>query len=333
MGDDLSSESLLVRYLLGDLPESKQIEIEDRAFEDHHYLHNLQAIESDLIDDYVRGGLSRNERRQFEGRFLSSAERRRKVEFARALASVTPEFAVVEREPRPAIATPHVTWRRVLAAFVGGLSPAGRYALAAAALLIVLAGSWLITESFRLRGQIAELRAEQLARERRQQVLEQQIADEQARSADASAQLERERQQRERDEQLVGTLQSELQSATQSLPSAAVSLILSPGLSRGGGARPKLALDRSSRLVRVQVGIEPGDEYQGFRVELRGPDGRLAWSQEGLHARPARAGRGLTLTLPAKLLTAGQYELALKGAAAGGKIDDIGYYYFDVLKK
>ena len=91
------NEGFIVRYLLGDLSEQEQIEVEDRAFSDPYYLQNILAVEADLIDEYVRGGLLENQRRQFETRFLASSERRQKVEFARALARVAGE-SVEERE-------------------------------------------------------------------------------------------------------------------------------------------------------------------------------------------------------------------------------------------
>ena len=56
-------------------------------------------------------------------------------------------------------------------------------------------------------------------------------------------------------------------------------------------------------------------------------------AQGGLSARPVRAGRAVTLNLPASILKAGEYELALKGVTDKGITEDIGYYYFDVLKK
>ena len=39
------------------------------------------------------------------------------------------------------------------------------------------------------------------------------------------------------------------------------------------------------------------------------------------------------LNLPAKTLEAGRFELSLKGTNAKGTTEDIGYYYFEVLKK
>ena|SRR5215813_4086191 len=90
--DDPADVALLSRFLLGDLPEEQQAKIEERAFQDADYMRLIQAVEVDLIDEYVRGGLPDRERRQFEARFFESEDRRRKVEFARTLAAVKPEF-------------------------------------------------------------------------------------------------------------------------------------------------------------------------------------------------------------------------------------------------
>jgi hypothetical protein len=91
MRADRDHEEFIARYLLGDLPEEQQVEIENRAFSDQGYQRNITAVENDLIDEYVRRELSDTQRRQFEDRFLASADRRRRVEFARTLATVVSE--------------------------------------------------------------------------------------------------------------------------------------------------------------------------------------------------------------------------------------------------
>ena len=328
------NDELIVGYLLGDLPEEKLSEIEDRAFQDERYLQEILAAESDLIDEYVRGELSDSARRQFESRFLASAERRRKVEFARALTNVAPEFAASEKNIRPASAPAPATWPQALAAFLRGLNPAAKFLLAAALLLIVIGGSWLAAERVRLRAELSELRAGQQSREREQQALQQQIADEQARREELSAQLGREREQRSRSQQLIDELQRELEeSAARPSQPAIVSLALWPGVSRSGSARPKLTLPQAARRVRIQIGVDPEDEYQSFRAELRAPGGQSIWTEDGLSARRVRAGRAVTLNLPASVFKAGEYELVLKGVTEKGTTEEIGYHYFDVLKK
>jgi hypothetical protein len=53
-------------------------------------------------------------------------------------------------------------------------------------------------------------------------------------------------------------------------------------------------------------------------------------SQNSLRAHTARA---VILDLPASALDTGEYELALKGITDQGKVEDVGYYYFNVIKK
>ena len=88
MSADLHKDELIARYLLGDLTEKQQIEIEDRAFREQEYRQNITAVENDLIDEYVRRELPETQRRQFEHLFLTSADRRRRIDFARALSTV-----------------------------------------------------------------------------------------------------------------------------------------------------------------------------------------------------------------------------------------------------
>src|SRR4051812_2286769 len=97
MPSEDAEEKVLVRYLLGNLSETEQVQVEDRAFADAEYLTALEAAEADLIDAWVRGELSSAERRAFERRFLTSPTRRSKVAFARALKTVTSESAQPER--------------------------------------------------------------------------------------------------------------------------------------------------------------------------------------------------------------------------------------------
>ncbi|HEX8183699.1 MAG TPA: hypothetical protein VF747_03080 [Blastocatellia bacterium] len=334
MSNDPFNEESIVRYLLGDLPEQEQADVEDRAFRDRQYLQRILAAESDLIDEYVRGELSDSARVQFESRFLASAERRRKVEFAKALASVVSQTAIIEREARPVAARAPIALRVSLAAFLRGISPVARLSLATAALLIVIGGSWLVTETLRLRAQVAQLHAERQSREQQERALEEQLAQQRQRSEDLAGGLQSEQQQRQRSEELIRELERQREESTaKPTGPSVVSFALLPGLARAGGTRPKLVLPQSSRLVRLQIGIEPGDEYKSFRVELYTQAAQQVWSQDNLSARAVRGGRAVVINLPAKLLGAGQYELALKGITSEGKNEALGYYYFDVLKK
>src|SRR6266550_1529960 len=234
------SEEIIARFLLGDLPEGQQTEIEDRAFTDEGLMQDILAVESDLIDEYVRHELRDSQRRQFETRFLASDERRRKVEFARALSAVASEAEATEKEARPGVVRTAITWRDSLAAFIRVLSPAAKFAMAAAVLLVVFGGSWLLVQTYKSRNELARIRAEQQVEHNGQQTLEQQIASERARSDELETQLQRDKEARQQAETLVQELES---ARKQPIEQTIISLALLPGIPRGGGAaRPKLTL-------------------------------------------------------------------------------------------
>src|SRR4051794_7228897 len=158
MSSDINNEKLISRYLLGELPEEQQVEIEDRAFSDKDYLASITAVENDLIDEYVRSELSPADRQRFEARFLASAERRKCVEFAKALSTVASESPIQEKKRIQDV--PRWSWRDSLYAFLNGLNPAARLALVAAGILLIVGAAWLFTETWRLRRQINQLQAE-----------------------------------------------------------------------------------------------------------------------------------------------------------------------------
>ena len=311
MAAELNNEKLIARYLLGDLPEEQQVAIEDRAFADKDYLALVTAVENDLIDEYVRQELSPTERQQFERQFLASAERRKRVEFAKALARVP---VVSERAG--------VSWRESLYAFISGLNPAARFAVAAVMLLFVVGGAWLLTQTLRLRSQLTQLQAQ----------LQQQVDAERRRNEELNARLTQEKQQREQSEESLRQL-SETGDATNPPPRPVIAaLTLLPGLSRGGGEKASLVMPEDARLVRLQIGIDADEPYKTFAVELRTVAGRQVWTRENLTARTRGKTRAVTLTLPATVLKSGDYELRLSGRKESGESEDVGFYYFDVKR-
>jgi hypothetical protein len=336
MENEAYNEALIERYLLGELPDDEQIRLEDRAFSDHQYLQNVLAVENDLIDDYLRGSLPERKQRQFETRFLASDERRQKVEFARALAKVATKSAAAEPVRQPVSALAPASWWDSFVDLLRAANPAAKLSLAAASLALIIGIPWLVAQTIKLRGEINRLQAEQQAR---QKDLEQQVAGARTRSEELTGQLQREKAQRERSEELAHQLEQErekLLSAQkdQSAPTTTIaSLILLPGISRGGGNRLQLVIPPPVRLARLQIGLEREDEYQSFRVEIRTAQGQEVWTQDRLRPRTSGAGRVVKLVVPGSAFDAGQYELTLKGVIDQQKTEDVRYYYFDVLKR
>jgi hypothetical protein len=330
MAADLNSEELITGYLLGDLPEEQQVAIEDRAFQDQDYMATITAVENDLIDEYVRDEMPETVRRKFENRFLASAERRKRVEFAKALTHLTSEYAFKERS---AVAPVSVSWRDSLEAFFRSLSPVAKFAMAAIVLLLLVGGAWLVTETLRLRSRLTTLQAENRSRQNERQTLEQQVELQHRRNEELTARLNQEKLQREQSEESLRQL-SETSNANAPAPRSIIaSLTLLPGISRGGGDKPSLSIPRGASLIRLQIGIDPEEQYKTFAVDLRSVAGRQVWTRKNLTASNRSGARSIGLTLPATALKPGEYELKLTGVTEGGATEDVGFYYFDVRKK
>jgi len=317
-------EELIVQYLLGELPEQQQVEIEDRAFQDRQYMRNVLAVEDDLIDEYVRGELTGKRRQKFETYCLASAERRRKVDFARALATVTSdEASEVAQRIRPP--QPPIERHNPFAVFIRSLNPAIGFSLAVVGLVVVFGATWLIQDGMRLRSQLTQLRAEHQSEEQRRQQLEQQVANERARAAELAAQIERQRQD----------------DATRSIPQeqqpshtlTTMALALLPGIVRGSDSVPSVVVPPTVGVLRLQVGIHAADTYPTYQIEIRTQGGKQVWYHAKLRAHTTRTGLSISLNLPAKILQRDRYELSLRGNNTAGNAEDIGYYYFEVIKK
>src|SRR5215207_1755624 len=129
----------MTRYLLGELSRDECVAFEETCFADDERFEELQAVEAELTDDYVRGRLSGPRRARFEERLLNSPGRREEVEFARIIAAGRDAAA---RAPTPARATrPRAGWT-VPFLWLGAQGRALRVSLAAAALLLVAVGLW-----------------------------------------------------------------------------------------------------------------------------------------------------------------------------------------------
>jgi hypothetical protein len=91
-------------------------------------------------------------------------------------------------------------------------------------------------------------------------------------------------------------------------------------------------MPENARLVQLQIGIDPEDQYKSFAAELRTVAGRRIWTREHLTARTRNGARSIGLTVPATALKPGEYELKLSGQTEAGGTEAVGFYYFNVRR-
>jgi anti-sigma factor RsiW len=85
VADQQDDANLITAYLLGELSEQEQEQLEIRYFSDDELFNKLLAIEDELIDLYARGDITVAERVRLERHFLASPDRRKRVQLAKAL--------------------------------------------------------------------------------------------------------------------------------------------------------------------------------------------------------------------------------------------------------
>src|SRR5262245_14977393 len=123
------------KYLLGELAESEQQELEQRLMTSNEYFEELLVAEDELVDESLHGKLSAREQEQFDHHFLCTPERREKLRFSRSLQQYVSTHA--KRSPRAAWAWPPFF------AFLRASYVTRGWSMATALLMIVLGGSWL----------------------------------------------------------------------------------------------------------------------------------------------------------------------------------------------
>ena len=73
------------RYLLGGLSVRERERLEERYFRNDELFEEIEKVEDELVDAYVRGHLPQSESRLFEENYLTSERRRHRVGVAREL--------------------------------------------------------------------------------------------------------------------------------------------------------------------------------------------------------------------------------------------------------
>jgi len=73
---DTIDERQICQYLLGKLEQEQQRRLEERLMTQDHLFEQVQVLEDELIDEYLKNALSPQDKEDFEKHFLSAPERR-----------------------------------------------------------------------------------------------------------------------------------------------------------------------------------------------------------------------------------------------------------------
>lgn len=290
------------RYLLGTLPEAEQLALETEFFADGNLLEQMQDIETDLVDEYVRGQLSNADHQQFEHHYLTTPAHRERVAFAREL------LRTANQETLPQSVQPKESfWEQLLASL---RAPQFAFGAAVTAAVLLIAGTaWLKNQQASWQQQIARTEIERAAERERLRELEAQLAQQNLLNSELSAELERLR----------------TESSKPSSPPSMFSFVLLSGVR--GGEQPTLKLPPGTEQIRLQMKLESND-YSRYSASIRPIGGG-----QSLNAQPARVtsspnGTTVSVIVPAAKLSNGDYILTLTGTDSTGAREEINRYFF-----
>lgn len=312
-------DQVLVRYLLGTLPEEEAERFDGLSIADDAFAWRLNAVEDDLVDGYVRGELSGENLARFKEFYLSSPKRLQKVEFAEALSSFGAKTATaaVPATTVPGF-KPKQEFSRDLPARRWFSPPhfVPQWGFAGGALVLLFAAGYLLLDNVRLRRQTTAPEGSHAAFDQHEQELHRQLNDERAANVD---------------------LAKELDSLRESQPNLdhlkTVSALLLPP-TRGPGRIPSVSIADGTDLVVLLLTLE-SDDFPAYRVSLKdSATNQIVWLSANLEAAPGNSNKIVAVSFPAHLLKQRNYALELSGVSSKeGRAELIGSYPIRVAIK
>lgn len=289
------------RYLLGDLDPQTQQRLEERLLTDADFYEELLASEEELVEEYLGGALTADERRRFETVFLAAPERQRKLAFAHAFRryAASSEAAAGAPAEDPA-AQPHGApspsaadagarrpsfWERLFPPAWGGAGAALRFGAAAVMLLLAVLVGVLVYRTARTDSRRAA--AQELAR-----------LNDPRRQGDPAGGF---------------------------LP-----LTLTRGLTRAEGQTSRVRVPAGAPGLRLRLEL-PNGASESYRARLQTADEPTrSYTVDGLRPDASGGARAVVLYVPAELLPPGDYQVKLGEQTLDGDFEDAGTYSFRV---
>lgn len=145
MARNHDDQNSIRRYLLNQLSDAGQQQIEQRLLTDNELFDQLEAVEDELIDQYLAGALSKDDSEMFEQHFPVTPERHQKLRFAKAFLRYvathpSEQSTRTSNQPQKTSEQPGSSW-----SWLNFLSATPLRAVAFAALILVAGlGVWRI---------------------------------------------------------------------------------------------------------------------------------------------------------------------------------------------
>jgi hypothetical protein len=356
MKSTLENRKKVLEYLYGELAETERDELEERLFVDEEFGLLMEEVESDLIDEYVRGELEFEEKRKFESKYLSNESRSEKVSIARTLQD---ELFAREAEPIVAVSEDESLWSKIAGFFrFSNLALAGGLAVLLL-MVFVLASFWIFDQSKKvpdMAGGNNTNRDENIPKLREIPIEEETpeteepeanstaendaervnkaengnkaSGDDNSKSAPPVRTNKAERRPQQTDPKPVRQ-KPKVRKKTQIVEQKPAIFIASLFPPLRSSQATVLKIPVSAQTVRLRLFDNLGENFQKFIVKLNDPSGNQIWSGE-IPASKKRPQKSVAVSIPADRLKPGNYEIALSGIFEDGAVEEINFFDFVV---
>ena len=95
------------------------------------------------------------------------------------------------------------------------------------------------------------------------------------------------------------------------------------------GTAKKISIPAMTDQLHLQLGFS-GDVNKAYAVHLKNRGGKSVYWQHGLMLEPLVSGTGITFSVPANILSPGNYKLALEETNPDGSPEQLGVYRMEV---
>ncbi|HEV3040259.1 MAG TPA: hypothetical protein VHA33_21020 [Candidatus Angelobacter sp.] len=300
------NKDILIRYLLGDLPEQEMERLAEEHFVHDEAWEALNTAESDLIDAYVRGELSRDLQQKFTTRFMNSPRRRERVEFAKILMNSG------MREQMGAVRTQGRAWENRQKAGHWMQRPAIKFPLIAAGLLMAGLIAAVAVQNRHLCDELKRTQSAQTELQRQLDIARQQAANHSTAPRDTHVEIPLS------------------QLLSHDIPT--ISIMLSPGVLRTGHEPPTLPLTAVRSSIVLVLELEQ-DRYPSYEAVIKTAGGKSIKRIAGLKSQQVQDNeKAIALNIPAQLLKRDDYVVALFGLRASGQAEPVEFYAFSVSR-
>ena len=302
-------DSVLVKYLVGSLPETDAERLDELSVSDKEVADRLEGIENDLVDSWARGELSGELLEQVNRVYRSSPQRIGKLRFAQAFSAHQVRIEATSRSGtamstfRPKRPSPVGIQRFPFSEWLPKWAPA------AIALVALVSSAYLATINARLRRELAQQTARRQTLEAKQQEISHELAAQNVETRDA--------------EQITASQPSSNQLHL-------TSVLLLPAM-RGANGIATVSIPAHADQVTIRLQLEAND-FPAYGAALRDPSlGQIVWHQEHLRASTEKGKHVVSFSVPAGLLKERNYLFELIGVRTGGE-EILATYPFRVAK-